>query len=157
MENETNHLGHQTGTYFLAQGQSIKRLHDLLGSNLLIHHLSKWLSVLLEISFYAAFAFLIIGAICIPTDLTAYVQLPLREVDPNVFDPNAFDVDVYNRDFSGLIYGVKFLMVLIGLPFLLFARLLARNRKKSNLMRTAFGEVEKMKRSFEEATRILRL
>lgn len=157
MDNDSNNLGHQTRAYFLQQGQSINRLDDLLGSNILIHHLSKWLSVLLEISLYIAFAFLIIGAICIPTDMTAYINLPMREVDPSLFDSNAFDVDVHNREFSNVIYVVKFIIVLIALPFLLFARLLARNRKKSNLIRTSFDEVEKMKKSFEEAINTLRL
>lgn len=152
MENETTNLSHQTRAYFLQQGQSINRLYDLLGSNLLIHHLSKWLSVLLEISFYIAFTLLIVGAICIPTDMTAYIQFPIYEADPN-----AFDVNVYNRDFSTIVYIVKFIIVLLALPFLLLARLLARNRKKSNLIHAAFNEVEKMKKNFEEGIITLKL
>ncbi len=137
MENESTNLDHQTRTYFLAQGQSINRLHVLLSSNILIHHVSKWLSVILEIVLYFTFFILIIAAILIPTDLTAYIDLPSKNFDPNVFDPRSFDIDVYNKDFTSMVYVVKFLVVILALPFLLFARLLARNRKKSNLIRTA--------------------
>lgn len=157
-ENQSGNLDHQTRTYFLGQGQSISRLHELLNSNLLLHHLSKGLSVVLEIVLYLTFVILIFLVICLPTDLTAYAEVLLREAGANNFGQDAFAIRVYNPNFSLIIYTVKLLIVLfVALPLLLFARLLARNRKKSRLIRTAFGEVEKMKKNFEEALKILRL
>lgn len=162
MENEANNLSHQARGYFLQQGQSINRLHNLLSSDLLIHHLSKWLSVLLEICLYVAFACLVIGAICIPTDLTEYAQLQMHRADPNIFDTdmftnNDFYLAIYNRDFSSIVYAAKSLIVLIALTFMLLARLLVRNRRKSKLIRKAFTEVKEMKKSFEEAITTLKL
>lgn len=157
MESNNDTLSHQARGYFLQQGQSINMLHGLLSSNVLVHHLAKWLSVLIEISLYLGFALLVALAVCLPTDITSYVQLPMQQAESTMFDPAAFEVNVYNRDFTELIYVVKFLMILLALPFLLFAGLLSRNRKKSSLIRKAFTETEKMKKSFDEALNSLKL
>lgn len=143
-----NESNTQVRAYFLRQGASIAKLHSLLDSSLFIHHLKKWLSILIEISLYLLFASIVLGTMFIPTELTEFITLD---------ESTHVGVTLHNKDFDVFVLILKLSLVLISLPILLFAMLLGRNRKKNALLHEAFTEVKKMKEGFDGAVKGLGL
>lgn len=140
LSNEDN-LNSQNRAYFAQQGQSIANLYAILNSSTLVHHLRKWLSVLLEIILYLSFIFILIGVIAIPTELKYFFELD---------EYNRLGISIRNADFEIFMIALKFIIALISLPMLLLAILLGRNRKKNELIRQAFEEVMKMKTRIDQ-------
>ena len=130
--------------YFLQQGQSISKLHGILNSNILMHHLRRWLSVVIEVFMYLFFLVMLIFAIVLP------LQIP---VNLNENTSVLFSAE----EITEVLLILKFVTVVLSLPILAFALLLSRNRKKNNLIRKAFEETEKMRIAFETALKDLDL
>lgn len=148
METPNQNISQQARAHFLHQGQSIAKLHDLLNSNILTHHLGKWLSVILEISLYLLILIIVLLALQIP--LNIHVTIPS-------YDNSMVNLDNNNKNVAMFVLLLQFIVILSALPLFLFARLLARNRKKSKLIREAYLEAEKMKQAFDVAVKDLHL
>lgn len=131
MENYSSLLNHQARTYFVQQGKRIALLYNLLDSNMFIHHVKKWLSVIIEIIMYL----FVVAAIAVV----------------------AFAPDLFPGDNEELILLLKCVIICLSLPTLAFARLLASCRKKNELVRDAYMEILKMKEEFEKAQQELDL
>jgi hypothetical protein len=125
MENYSDILNHHVRSYFLQQGKSITLLYNILDSNIFIHHVKKWLSLIIEAITYL----FVIGAIAIV----------------------AFVPDFFHDEDENLMIILKSAIIGLMLPTLAFARLLASSRKKNELVREAYMETVKMKEEFERA------
>lgn len=131
MEHYYATLSHHARLYFLQQGKSINLLYTILDSNIFIHHVKKWLSLIIEWVMYL----LVIAAI------TVVVYAP-----DFFFDAN-----------ENLMILLKSTIICLCLPTFAFARLLASCRKKNELVREAYIETVKMKEGFERAVEELDL
>lgn len=143
----TNESNNQVRAYFLQQGASIAKLQQILNSNLFVHHLHKWSSLLVELILYTCFVLCFILILAIPTSFQFQVMgLPISiELTPSP------------AELLALVVIIKLILILFTSPLLLFAVLLGRNRKKNALLHEAFTEVKKMKEGFDGAVRDLGL
>ena len=132
--------------YFLQQGKSISILHDILSSNVFVHYLKKWFSILVELSLYFLFLCLFFVSLYLPMFMNTVIYNNGK---------TSISLEVWNEQISPMLFMVSALIILISLPILLFAILLHRNRKKNKLIHEAFTEVAKMKRSFDGAVKDL--
>jgi len=148
MESPQPDLNMQARVYFLQQGKSIGKLVDLLASNLLSHHLGKWLSLLIEIALYVLILLIVLLAMNIPLNIA--LSIPTDQ-------SGSVDVAYNHEELFAFMLFLRFFVILLALPVFLFARLLARNRKKSQLIREAYLEAEKMKAEFNKAVKELKL
>lgn len=136
-------------TYFLKQGQGIQKIHGILGSNILVHHLKKWLSFLLELVLYLLFIIILWGAIWLPLN-------PL-EWGIKLTESIELQIGVKADEIIGFFVVLKALLVIFSLPVLGMALLLGRNRRKNTLIREASKEAEQMKEDFDRAIVELKL
>ena len=139
-------LNAEARAYFLSQGRKISRIHSILSSNILIHYLKRWLSLLLELLCYSLFA-------CI---LIVVLQIP-KNPGVQVVYMNAIKIEITSPDIENIVVFLKTLAVIISLALPGLAILLKRNRRKNKLIRQAFSEVEEMKEDFDKALNELRL
>lgn len=141
-----SNLQHQARVYFLAQGQSIGRLYDILNTNALAHHFRKWIGVVAEILLYSLFVLMILFMVLLPS----VIEIPISE-EPEV------NLQVNAEFITGLIILGRAILFVLSLPILLLAISLGRNRRRNTIIRKAFGEVEKMRGSFDQAVKELQL
>ena len=142
-----NESNTQVRAYFLQQGASIAKLKQILDSNLFVHHLHKWSSILMELLLHTCFVLCFILILAIPTSFKFQIMdLPiLIELTPT------------HTELLALVVIIKLILILFTSPLLLFAVLLGRNRKKNALIHEAFAEVKKMKEGFDGAVKGLGL
>jgi hypothetical protein len=149
METNNETLDVKTRAYFLQQGQRIQKIHSILDSNILAHHLKKWFSLLVELALYLLFALTILGAICLPVN-------PF-ETSISIDDSTRINIELHKDDIVALFITAKILLVVFCLPILGMALLLGRNRRKNALIREASEEAEQMKEAFDKAIVELKL
>jgi hypothetical protein len=134
-------------SYFMIQGQSINKCHNMLRSAIIVRGFKFFISVLLEIFMYLIFIAAILLIILLPSDLT--IQEHINE--------NATLKLVYENDaIAGLMMSIKLAIFLVSLPVLLCAMLLRRNRRKSSLIARAAEVTGEMKEKFDEALQSFR-
>lgn len=141
-------IDHSVRSYFLQQGQSIIKLYDLLQSNIVAYGFKAFLSVVLQLFCYIAFAFAIYFVIVLPDDLPGVILM----MDENISVKLVPDIKLF-REF---IMTLKIIIAVISLPVLICAFLLGRNRRKSVRIRRCFNETEQMKSNFDQAMKNFR-
>lgn len=141
-------LNNKARFYFLQQGQRVIKINDLLNSNILEHHISKWFSIFLELALYSLFIIAIVFLIIIPTDISAYL-----EINEN----SSLELAYENKTFLLLIWVIKTAFFILSLPVLFLAILIRRNRRKNNIIYKAYKESATMKEEFDKAVKELKL
>lgn len=148
METQFDTINKQILDHFMKQGRGIDKLYGSLNSNIVMHHLRKWLSIIVESGLYLLFLSLLALAIWIPSELSlSYINEQGAK----------FSASYTNDEISRVFSLLSFVMILFSLSALIFAIFLGRNRKKNNLIREAFTEVKKLKTDFDGIARDLRL
>ena len=142
----SNNMSIDTKAYFLEQGKSIVKSYTILNSNLFMHHLRKWTSVLFEISLYVIFLFILIFAFLYPSLMTQSVLQCTR-----------IPFEAWHSEIYPVFIVTSIIIAATAIPVILLAIFLGRNRKKNNLIREAFTEVTKIKKEFDEAAKDLQL
>lgn len=136
-------------TYFLQQGQSIGRLHDILNSNLLTGTLKRGISILLELVLFVLFLAILLLVIYIPLD-------PIQ-IEQALSESTTATATIHNDDVMALMMVIKAALFTVALMPLILMVLMRRNRRKSALIHQAFEEVAQMKQKFDEAVKTLEL
>lgn len=150
METPDKEFQQQARHYFLSQGQSIEKLHEMLNAHLLVFHFKKGLSLFLQFLLYILFIVMVLLILFISSnDIGRYLLSPQRGL--------SVDIILVDPDVLNMIMGLKVLLILSSLPLLFLAGMLSRSYKKSSLIRKSFLEVVKMRQAFDRAARDLRL
>ncbi|MEO5645309.1 MAG: hypothetical protein ABIQ40_03580 [Bacteroidia bacterium] len=131
--------------YFLQQGQSITKLHELLRSNIVAYGFKAFLSVVFQLFCYLLFALAIYVAIMFPTNLPGLVLL----LDKNV----SIEFIPHVKELTDFFIALKIIIGIMAIPILVCALLTGRNRRKSARIRKSFNETEMMMKNFELALR----
>jgi hypothetical protein len=148
MEANSRDLKMEARTYFLQQGQSIGKLHEVLSSDILSHYIGKWFSAVIETVLYFLFLIAIVCAFIFPTEIKTKVA---------TVGQTTMSASVQDARVTEAIFVFKLVIIVIALPFPAFAILLGRNRRKNTLIRKAFEETKKMKSAFDAAVKELNL
>jgi hypothetical protein len=135
-------------TYFLKQGSSIQRLHEILDSNFLTGVAKRGISILIELVLFLVFVAGIALAVYIPTVIESAIP---------VTENTTAEVGIRNKETTEAILLLKAGIVVLSLVPLAFMMVLKRNRRKGALIQEAYFEVEDMKKEFDSAVKGLRL
>jgi hypothetical protein len=135
-------------TYFLKQGSSIQRLHEILDSNFLTGVAKRGISILIELVLFLVFVAGIALAVYIPTVIESAIP---------VTESTTAEVGIRNKETTDAILLLKAGIVVLSLVPLAFMMVLKRNRRKGALIQEAYFEVEDMKKEFDNAVKGLRL
>lgn len=149
MQTEPQKSGVNVRTYFLQQGQSIGKLHEILDSSLLAGHLKRGLSIFIEIIFFLTFLLFLFVAVYIPTDPIQFSK--------SFSEKTTVTGSIHNDDVAAVMMVIKGIVFFASFMSLLLMLLLRRNRKKGALIHIAFVEVQEMKKRFDKAVKELPL
>lgn len=153
MEITTPSVARTPRAYFLQQGRGIQGLHDHLSTHLLSRHSPRWLSVLLETAAVLGGLALLLTAYALPDLLAELLQWLHRSQKMDQVDWTSVNLALYMKPLWSVIGMVRFVLVALAVPLFLLARLVARNRRKSTVLRQAFVEVDQLKLNFDTAAK----
>lgn len=157
-ENESARLSNEARSYFLQQGKSIGRIYDILDSNIVMHHVKSWFSVLLELLLYGLFVVIIFLIATLPSyvmNLTFAIENELLGEELSRLVKLDYTLEI--KAITEAIFYARLVLLLVSIPVLGMAIILRRNRKKRRLMREAFFEVLEMRKNFDYAVKNLKL
>lgn len=142
MSEPNNNPNANLQAYFTEQKKSIELLLEKLDSNIFLHHLNKWIFLAAEISLYLVFIGNLILAAVLPTLLQA------------AFFHEHYPSKMYQKEQEGFIklnLLLCIVLVFLSLLVLVLAISLRRTRKRRELIRESFNEVENMKNRLDDA------
>lgn len=128
--------------YIIQQGQAINQLNTMLDSSFVMRGFKAVISVLLEIVLYLLFAGVIVLIVLIPSDPLVVTH----EIGRNT----ELSAGLHSDEITGLMIALKIALFILGLPVLLGAVLLRRNRRKSFLIGDAAEKTAEMKAAYEK-------